>query len=926
MDAIKYEREIEYIETTLREKEKLSWEEIRNKFGNSGTEESQMKINVLKDMSVINISSVEEWVEIVDYLMSIDKNSRVVKLGEATKNNVKIPTEKYSAWKLYENSLRNKKWSLKSIASIKQTSFQILQHLSTDTSETGAVKGLVIGNVQSGKTANMAGLMAMAADNGFNYFIVLSGVIENLRQQTSTRLFNDMNSSGRGNLHWIQVDKPSLSSSNPGHQLEKFQLDVEKSKNRYFTVSLKNKSRLQSLIKWLKSDPNKAKQMKILIIDDEADQASINTKNIEEETNSAINEQLLDLVNSKVFGSVNYIAYTATPFANILNETSKESLYPKDFITLLEPSEDYMGPKEIFGIESPETHPKINIIREITNEDKIDVEELQQGENCTDLPQSFKDSIHWYLITVAGMRALNYKKPITMLVHTSFKISHHQIIAKKIEEYLIEIKNNFSKIIKDIKVLYENEIIDLKKNTFIEAMKGYSTIEEIPDYPSWEEIERYLIRLVRYDGKEYVSHILLGEEGEPKYHNGIHLTIDNSKSKADNQIVRLVYPTGKNMPTHAPAFIVVGGNTLSRGLTLEGLTSTYFLRTTNQADTLLQMARWFGYRKGYEIFPRVWLDVSANQRFEFISQINEELRREIKNYEENGLTPLEYAPKVKQSPDRKLIRITSSNKSQSAEETDFNFAGFNSQTIYFERNEIDLQNNLSQARKFMNSLKTPKINNSKMIWNNVPSEAVKEFLENYKVCNMDIKMSNLPNLLNWLEENENKLPSWNVIYSSVGEIKNQKATEEDSWNIHGYSPKASKRTQLKNRSTEEISNIGVLRVPSDLLSDIDEELTQEEKGSAKVEDIQKIREKYGYANIPQLIIYKVDKGTLSKEELATIKSKNREPLNFTHDIIGLNIMIPGETRKTQFSTYVSANIKIAENQFIDESKYLEEEE
>lgn len=926
MDSLKFIKEIEYIEN-LREADKLEWKEIRNKFGEGNSVEANSKLKFFKEMSVFdNEMSVEEWAELVDYLMNIELSSNVIKLGESTKNNVVLPSGKTTAWRLYEKSLKEKNWSMKSIKNIQESSFQILQHLSTDTSETGAVKGLVIGNVQSGKTANMAGLMAMAADNGFNYFIVLSGVIENLRQQTSTRLFNDMNSSGRGNLHWIQVDKPSLRSSDPGHQIEKFQLDTEKSKKRYFTVSLKNKGRLQSLIKWLKSDPNKAKQMKILIIDDEADQASINTKNIEDENNSAINEQLLDLVNSDVFGSVNYIAYTATPFANILNETSKESLYPKDFITLLEPSEDYLGPREIFGIETPETYPKVNIIREISNEDKDYIEELQGGEEFTELPKSFKESIHWFLITVAGMRVLDYRKPITMLVHTSFKIAHHQIIAKKIEEYLLEIKNNYSEIVSDIEVLYENETIDFKRSTFIEAMAEYSTVDEVPDYPTWEEIEKYLSRLLRYEGKDFVSHILLGEEGEPKYHNGIHLAIDNSQSRADNQIVRLVYPTQKNMPNHAPAFIVVGGNTLSRGLTLEGLTSTYFLRTTNQADTLLQMARWFGYRKGYEIFPRVWLDVSANQRFEFISQINEELRIEIKNYEENGLTPLDYAPKVKQSPDRKLIKITSSNKSQSAEETDFNFAGFNSQTIYFERNEEDLQNNLDQTKQFLNSLNEPKLLNNKMVWNQVETDSVKNFLKNYKVCNMDIKMSNLPNLLNWLEQNEQTISTWNVIYSVVGDLEQQKALETDSWNIHGYSPKASKRTQLKNRSTDNISNIGVLRVPSDLLSDIEEELTKEEKSSAKVEDIQKIRRKYGYANIPQLIIYKIDKGNLTQEELEKLENKNREPLNFTHDLIGLNIMIPGETRKSQFSTYVSANIEIADDQFVDESKYLEEEE
>ena len=167
-----------------------------------------------------------------------------------------------------------------------------------------------------------------------------------------------------------------------------------------------------------------------------------------------------------------------------------------------------------------------------------------------------------------------------------------------------------------LKVMYENESLDFKRSYFLEGMKEYSTKEEVPDYPEWEEVSRYIERMIRLDMDEFISHIPIGEEGQPKYHKGFHLVIDNSKAKAENQIVRLVYPKVKAM-NPAPAFIVIGGNTLSRGLTLEGLTTTYFLRTTNQADTLMQMARWFGYRKGYEIFPRIWLDSEALERYQF---------------------------------------------------------------------------------------------------------------------------------------------------------------------------------------------------------------------------------------------------------------------------------------------------------------------
>lgn len=173
----------------------------------------------------------------------------------------------------------------------------------------------------------MAGLMAQAADNGFNYFIILSGVIENLREQTSHRLYSDMKGDGTSSIQWNLVDNPRLNSNKVEHDMSKFNLGSN-TKDRYFTVCLKNRGRLESLIKWLTNDKNKAKQLKILVIDDEADQASINTKNIDENV-STINKLIKTLVNNDDFLAMNYISYTATPYANVLNETSKNSLYLK---------------------------------------------------------------------------------------------------------------------------------------------------------------------------------------------------------------------------------------------------------------------------------------------------------------------------------------------------------------------------------------------------------------------------------------------------------------------------------------------------------------------------------------------------------------------------------------------------------------------
>ncbi|CAM5220972.1 hypothetical protein UACE39S_00984 [Ureibacillus acetophenoni] len=916
---IKYSQLIAFLET---QRMNLGdWEKVRQNLVLGGTTQEALSLVARITNLQTEDLTIDNWNDLINFLKKREEKKNVTKLGKNAINDAQIPKDSYSAWQLYKSKLIKQNWSEDSIRNIEKASFEILQNLSMDTEKDGPIKGLVVGNVQSGKTANMAGLMAMAADNGFNYFIILSGVIENLRQQTSTRLYNDMNTSGVSNLHWHQVDKPSLKSKMPEHDISKFKLD-EKSKDRYFTVCLKNSSRLNALIKWLYSDKNKAKQLKILVIDDEADQASINTNNIEEENKTAINRLIRQLVNNREVKGMNYIAYTATPYANVLNEVDEDSLYPKDFIVLLEPSEDYIGPNQIFGTEEPEISPQIDIIRDISDTDESLIRKLQDSTLPMKLPKSLVDSIHWFILTVAAMRAIEYKKPISMLVHTSFKIIHHENIAKKIEEYLLNFQNNYEDIKPDLKVLYENESLDFKRSYFLEAMKDYSSKDEVPDYPKWEEVERYIDRMIRLPKGELISHIPIGEEGQPAYHKGFHLVIDNSKATADNQIVRLIYPKN-SLSNIAPAFIVVGGNTLSRGLTLEGLTTTYFLRTTSQADTLMQMARWFGYRKGYEIFPRIWLDRMALERFQFLSQMNEELREEIRSFAINGLSPKDYAPRVKNSVNNKLIRITSSNKMQSAEPNEYDFAGFNSQTIYFEKDENVLEHNLQHAKSFLNSLPSPEIKTQHMIWRDVSNDDVKAFLENYKVCKSDIKMSSLPALLEWTVKNSGELANWSIVLSSVGKVEETKGNGNE-WNIHGYSPNPSVRTKLKNRSTDKIANIGALRSPADLLSDIEDEILPNERSESKISNIRAIREKYGYSKVPQIIIYRIDKGEMSEEDYLK-KFPNKEsrlPLNFPKDIIGINVMIPGISRGSQ-TTYISAKLNV--NGDFDKEDYYQEE-
>lgn len=194
------------------------------------------------------------------------------------------------------------------------------------------------------------------------------------------------------------------------------------------------------------------------------------------------------------------------------------------------------------------------------------------------------------------------------------------------------------------------------------------------------------------------------------------------------------------MPCEAPAFLIIGGNTLSRGLTIEGLVSTYFLRPAGCADTLMQMGRWFGYRKGYELIPRIWLSMRARDQFRFISEMDQKLRNEIKFMAEFCQEPSECGPKIMASPSTKFLKIVSDNKRQSAVGADYDFAGHTMATSVFTNNERMLRSNLNLLSAFVDSLGNPSTDvnenpyaaNNK-VWKDISPNTIKDFCVNTNI-------------------------------------------------------------------------------------------------------------------------------------------------------------------------------------------------
>lgn len=923
-------------------KKGYEWEYIKY-FGQVNVEGLQKKLGQLQDDDMIpgDLNS-DLWIEIVDYFYEYSQRIQTIEekiennriLSRKQDNDLEIPKADRSNWQVYKNKLISQGWTNDSIIDLEKTTISILKKLRLD-SDT-PIKGLTIGHVQSGKTASMAGLMAMAADWGFNFFIVLSGSIESLRKQTEDRLVRDLKN--RSNVSWQLLTQLSLKPT-CSHQIRRLVLDHD-SHDKYLTVCLKNKTRLNDLIYWLQEDGNKLSQMRILLIDDEADQAGINTNDVNDELaeRTAINKAIVELVNIVARNnhkpkSMNYVSYTATPYANFLNEATQESLYPQDFVAILNPANEYFGTKQIFGLENDNYHRGLPIIREISKEEKEIVDHIQKN-NQIRQPQSLIDAVNWFLIATSIMRYRKYRRPISMLVHISHKQNVHNIFAEVISSYF----RNTSKqeIINSCRELYTFEQSKFTKEDFEMEFENYPFLKEIKEYPPFEKVESELKKLIT----KYPSHINVTEStGSYQYHDGIHLCIDNSSNNRiteDLEQIRLAYPDPESptYPTPAPAFIIIGGNTLSRGLTIEGLVSTYFLRPTSQADSLLQMGRFFGYRKWYEMLPRIWMTSVIEKKFKFMASLEEELLQDIETYIQEGMDASEYGPKIKNSPKLSWLKITAKNKSQNAIELDLDFSGTSKQTVLFENN-LDIQRqNIKITEEFLNQLEEPKESHNKrgIYWTNVPYEIVKEqFLSNFNFSKQS-DFNDMDCFFEWYEKSKDKanFTNWNVVLAG-----SSNHPEVREWTIGNKSIGLVSRSRRGSAYGEKI-NIGVLRTPSDLCADmtkeiydqipteyklnvegkriraeIEAQLDEIDQEQPKKSVIIELRKAANLGLTPQLLLYRIDKNSkfTKKQKPNTKEIDRRHDLNSVEDLIGVSLFIPGYKSGRNLATKLSIRIE-----------------
>ena len=431
-------------------------------------------------------------------------------------------------------------------------------------------RGLVVGHVQSGKTANMTAVAAKALDAGYNTVIVLAGLTNKLRYQTQLRLFHDL--VNRNPLNWQVLTPNEMDRDFRAPPQGGFLSHVDKAQ---LAVIKKNVSPLRQLrIAVDRTLPAVRSQLRILVIDDECDQASINSARGELDM-TAINRRIRDLLS--LLPAVTYVGYTATPFANVLINPYRvegqelDDLYPRDFVTALPRPDTYFGTERLFGAtpsDPDDIQPDeegLDMIRDVPNEEEALLQPQSRQERYAFQPSmanSLKTAILYFLASCAARHARgDGAKHMTMLVHTSAYVVAHQRVAALIHGWvdvnrkkIVDPESNLGQRIREVWI---DELARIPEN-----------ITDAPAVPVDQIFEHLGTVLER-----------------------IEFPVENGASDD-----RIDY-TGKPR-----TYIVVGGSILARGLTLEGLTVSYFLRATNQYDTLLQMGRWFGYRPATKIF------------------------------------------------------------------------------------------------------------------------------------------------------------------------------------------------------------------------------------------------------------------------------------------------------------------------------------
>ena len=726
-------------------------------------------------------------------------------------------------------------------------------------------QGLVVGRVQSGKTSNFMGVIAKAGDAGYRIIIVLAGTTNTLRYQTQDRLQKDLVGFKDTKWEWLTealYDPSTLLVDPKGEFNQKGNATpVMANQNaRRIAVIKKNVSVLRRLKRWLQGVSEEHKRMcPVLILDDECDNASVNTGR-DDENPTIINELIRDILAG--LPKVTYVGYTATPFANVLINPDAEvqDLYPRDFIFALPLNRQYFGPERIFGnpLNCDKSASKGNdIVREIPEDDvrkvcpggRPEVDGFIVDENCSTL----KESLRYYIMSCAARVSREKLKGErsefkSMLINTSQFIRMHGKTERVLKKMLLQLAVNYNANDREWKQQWEFE-----SSRFSQEEIGCGAPKA-----TWEQIK-----------------VELNES----FIKSIKVVVSNS---SPNQASNL--NSYYNTNNRGSIYVVIGGNTLSRGMTLEGLSVSYFVRNSTTYDTLLQMGRWFGYRKNYEDMPRIWMTKEMQSQFIELAGVEFEMFEELSNFMA-GKSPAEVGVRIRQSPG---MQITAKAKMRNAEVCDIDYTGFCIQTTFVHRTDRNtLISNRREIDEFI--VRTGGRNewiktDHNWIRRDVDLAEITKLLERYKIHEKN-QSANTEIILDFLKKQKKsgKCAKWNVAIKS----KREDVACDDSTTVGMLEVNRFQFSRHRLHATESFAYLQAIRSSEDVFADAPNPMSL---SSAAKNDKERANLRATYENGRGLIVIY----PIRKDSKPDPNAKNRIALDAVEDPFGMAIFFPGE--------------------------------
>lgn len=663
------------------------------------------------------------------------------RVGVPLRNKVGLVAPGQNRWYIPLSDSQSPRWAFAkkqlglddaAVAKTSAVADEILARLANPKGANITTRGLVLGHVQSGKTTSFLSVAAKALDSHYDLVIILSGVHNSLRRQTQVRAARTL--VHNPSLWWLgtalndfKPDGNALSSHLAGNG------------KRGLLVVKKRSDILKKLANWLESESDASlRKLAVLVIDDEADQAGLDVAKGNEL--EGVHKQLSRIVNLRTSNDERrcaYLAYTATPYANILTSQEEYGLYPRDFIYPLQPPSSYVGIEELFGEDQVG--------------DPVQIEE--DADSREFLTIGLKDAIRWFVLATAARAGLG--QPLdsfhsSMLIHTTQSTEQQKAYRPVIEEYLVALESEFKADPTTMRTFYEDTLTQVPSR----ESNGPGFLAERT--ANWTEVDPHIIPVLRRLIDRTPSGEAFKEDGHNQQaHSGV--IVDNSKV---DYLDRLTY-SDLSLGQPSVTVIAIGGNTLSRGLTLEGLVCSYFARTARNYDSLMQMGRWFGYRPGYRHLLRIWTTQGLFDWFQELNDVEQDLRKELIWMQDNDISPDKYGPRIRLSPNMNITRAAAM-KSVAKQ---VSYSDHVIDPAWLDLAPTVLKANQVAARKLATGLGTWEKVGPSILFRGISLARIRTFLDEFKVHSEEKRLDK-PSLMNYIDKEAANLGSWNILFKS----------------------------------------------------------------------------------------------------------------------------------------------------------------